>query len=263
MGCVGQGNVNAALQASQAMQDLQPEVIAFLGTAGGLKQGVGLGDVVFATKVYGYEAGKETDRQMLARPDVGLADPQLKGFARRIAAADNWQRPRSDSDGLEAPRLHVEAIVAGEKIQSGQREALRERLPVSFNDAVAVEMEGLGFLTAAHHMGGMKAMVIRGISDLLSDISPEHDERVQPLACADASRLWRDESRTIESHRPTGAGSPHVLTRCRRSRSAGTCHGVPRSQRRHRSVSAARRISAASWRARRAGPFAPRACTEA
>ncbi|MFF8683088.1 protein kinase [Streptomyces sp. NPDC015237] len=188
--CVGQGNVNAALQASQAISELQPELIAFLGTAGSLKPEVCLGDVVFATKVYGYEAGKQTDDGLLARPEVAGAHPQLAGFARRIAASEAWNAPRTPTDeGLDSPRVHVEPIAAGEKIQTGQQEALRKHLRASFNDAVAVEMEGLGFLTATHQWSEAKAMVIRGISDRLADKSADHDQQIQPVACRNAARF--------------------------------------------------------------------------
>jgi nucleoside phosphorylase len=102
VGCIGQGNVIAALQASQAIQDLQPELIVFLGTAGGLKEGVRLGDVVFATKVYGYERGKQTDERLFARPDIALVDPRTAAFARMIAGSDKWRPDRAASgDDLE------------------------------------------------------------------------------------------------------------------------------------------------------------------
>ncbi|WP_078651853.1 protein kinase domain-containing protein [Streptomyces xylophagus] len=191
--CIGQGNVNAALQASQAIQDLQPDLIAFLGTAGGLKEDVRLGDVVFATKAYGYERGKHTDERLLARPEIASADPQTVAFARRIAASETWHPSREASgDGLESPWVHVEPIAAGEKIQVGQRAEFRDHLRESFNDAVAVEMEGLGFLTGAQQWSRIPAMVIRGISDLLADKSPDQDQRVQPKACGNAARFLRD-----------------------------------------------------------------------
>ncbi|MFF4895075.1 protein kinase [Streptomyces sp. NPDC001068] len=190
---IGQGNVNAALKATKAIQDLHPEVIVFLGTAGGLKEGVRLGDVVFATKAYGYESGKQTDGEVFHRPDIALADPQTEAFARRLAASDEWRPPRNASgDGTESPWVHVEPIAAGEKIQAGQAAEFRKNLHRSFNDAVAVEMEGLGFLTGAQQWKGIRAMVIRGISDLLSDKSPSHDHQLQPVACRNAARFLRD-----------------------------------------------------------------------
>lgn len=88
--CIGQGNIAAALQTSQAIQELKPELIAFVGTAGSLRGEVRLGDVVFATKVYGYESAKQTDDGMLGRPAIEMADRTLTQLAFRVAAEGTW-----------------------------------------------------------------------------------------------------------------------------------------------------------------------------
>lgn len=185
--CIGQGNIAAALQTSRAVQELRPELIAFVGTAGSLKRDVNLGDVVFATKVYGYESARQTDEGLMGRPSIEMADRTLIQLAFRVAADGVWNQKIACDERRPPPAAHVAPIAAGDKLHTGNRSALHAYLKASFDDAHAVEMEGLGFLTGARFWPTeTRAVLVRGISDRLVDKEPDQDAMLQPAACRNA-----------------------------------------------------------------------------
>ena len=155
---IGPGNNTAAAIAERALAHFKPKYAAFVGVAGGLKD-VQLGDVVVATKVYGYESGKAVPGAFRPRPDVRTSDHVLEHLARAARSEPPWAGGK--------PRIFVGPIAAGEKVVADNAGHVAELIASTYGDALAVEMEGRGFLEAVHIHAGCHAVVVRGISDLL------------------------------------------------------------------------------------------------
>ncbi|KAK1183675.1 hypothetical protein B7755_039440 [Streptomyces sp. NBS 14/10] len=184
----GPGNPSAAALVERASALFAPRTLLFVGVAGGRKD-VGLGDVVAAEAVYDYETGKDTEDAFLPRQKTHQSTYDLVQLARMIATNDEWQRGIRPAGGDTAPRprAHVKPIAAGGRVVAHQRSEVGRRLTAGAGDAVAVDMEGFGFLAGAYVNRQVDALVIRGISDLLADKDEAHDEHWQPVASRHAA----------------------------------------------------------------------------
>jgi nucleoside phosphorylase len=154
---IGAGNRGAAVAVERAITHFSPRFVLFVGVAGGLKD-VAIGDVVCSTKVYGYEGGKEADDGFRPRPVA------FNTSARLLARALSVKRSHNREGGTF--RVFDGPIAAGEKLVADSKSATAKLLRQNYGDALAVEMEGVGFLEGAHQ-SHVEGLIVRGISDTL------------------------------------------------------------------------------------------------
>jgi nucleoside phosphorylase len=190
--CVGQiapGNSSAALETERAIAYFDPDIALFVGIAGGIKD-VKLGDVVAATKVYGYEGGADREH-FQPRPDVGTSSYPLIQEAQIVARQEKWLARRHRDTSSAIPRAFVGPIAAGAKVIKSSRGSVATLIRESYGDTLAVEMEGEGFMRAAY-TNRVDGMVIRGISDLL-DGKAEADSRGSQEVASDHAAAFAFE----------------------------------------------------------------------
>ena len=87
--------------------------------------------------------------------------------ARSEARKGEWVQRLCGS--TENPRVFVAPIAVGEKVVASNESDVFNFTRASYNDALAVEMEGFGLLSAVFAYPNIKTLVIRGISDLIQD----------------------------------------------------------------------------------------------
>ncbi|MET0335470.1 MAG: 5'-methylthioadenosine/adenosylhomocysteine nucleosidase [Rhizobacter sp.] len=160
----GIGKVAAATTATLLLSEFEVTRIVFTGTAGGLAQGVQVGDVVVADALlqHDMDASPLFPRHEVPlygrdrfRPDVALSQ----------ALVEASQAMLVDVGALQA-RVHRGLVVSGDRFVSerAENDALRERLP----DALAVEMEGAALAQVCHDFG-VPFAVVRTVSDRADD----------------------------------------------------------------------------------------------
>jgi nucleoside phosphorylase len=182
----GAGNTSAAAIAERGIANFRPSVALFVGVAGGVKD-VAIGDVVVADKMYGYESGKEDETGFRPRPEVKNAAHDIEQRGRTLPKTDDWKKRLNPELNHGTPKVFVGPIAGGERVVASTRSPTAEFLRKHYSDALAVEMEGSGFLEAVNINALVLGGVIRGISDLLSGKEQANQSGSQPLAADAAS----------------------------------------------------------------------------
>jgi adenosylhomocysteine nucleosidase len=172
----GIGKVAATITATLLMQKWHVKQLVFTGVAGGLGDGVRVGDVVVARQLLQHDMDASPLFPRFEIPLTGRArfdtDPAmtdaLSVAARRwLACSGALPVPEAlRAAGLPEPRVHEGLIVSGDRfIASALHGAeLRALLP----DALAVEMEGAAVAQACAEFG-CRFAVLRTVSDRADD----------------------------------------------------------------------------------------------
>ena len=187
---IGAGNETAAAEAERVLAHYTPDVAVFVGVAGAIKD-LSHGDIVASTKVYNYGAGKDRDDHFETRPDTELPGYPLLSRARHEAGEPHWRdrirRSGHQSALAKLPDAAVAPIAAGPKVLASTRTATFKFIRKHYGDAVAVEMEGHGFLLGVRMNHPTLGLVVRGISDRVGDKNPDDDLNWQPIAARHAA----------------------------------------------------------------------------
>lgn len=184
VGRTDQTNVNAALETERALQHYKPSHAFYVGVAGGLKD-VSVGDIVIGTDVIGYERGKAEEKTFKPRPQFGASSYALERASNSYAISNSWECIASPLvDPQFAPKISVLSgtIASGEKVDASYDSDLHKHIQANASHALAIEMEGLGFLTVCKSRPAVKGLLLRGISDLVNDKGEMDGHGSQPYA---------------------------------------------------------------------------------
>lgn len=191
----GAGNVRSADETGRAIEFFKPDYVFFVGVAGGLKD-VKIGDVVASSKVIGFEMGKD-DTEFRPRLDTIPSSYVLEQIAKHIKREGQWKQ-LIKVENIDEPEAFVQPIAAGEKVVSSNQSVAFSYLKKYCSDAVAIDMEGNGFLIAARPYHS-HAIEIRGISDLIENKAEADAGGSQPRAAANAAAFCFEMISQIET----------------------------------------------------------------
>ena len=172
-------NSNMAVTTERIINLFNPKMILLVGIGGGIKD-VKVGEIVVAKEIYAYESVKETDDGQKGMPKVRSFNPKSLDIALSIGREKEWGK--RTGHGHTFFEVHQGAIASGDKLLTTKNMALGKFLDRHYNDTLAVDMESAGFTEALARHENIKALCIRGISNLLDDEKQSDDSSSESLA---------------------------------------------------------------------------------
>lgn len=179
----GIGKVAAALTTTLLAERYAPQALVFTGVAGGLGDGVRVGDVVVAEALLQHDMDASP---LFPRFEVPLTGRSRFGTDAALTAA---LVTAAQALGDTAPALHRGLVISGDRFVSAAAEcsALLQVLP----EALAVEMEGAALAQVCHDLG-LPFAVLRTISDRADDSAHvDFTQFIQVAAQASAAIVGR------------------------------------------------------------------------
>ncbi|HWR23263.1 MAG TPA: 5'-methylthioadenosine/adenosylhomocysteine nucleosidase [Feifaniaceae bacterium] len=167
----GVGKVNAAMCAQTMILKYRPAAIINTGAAGGLKQGMGIGDIVIADAVVQYDV----DTSAVGDPVGFVSGVNRIEFLSESTLADGLYRA---AKALPDTGVHRGIIATGDRFIGSRAEAAAIRARFS---ALANDMEG-GSIGQVCLINGVPFCAVRAISDSEGDDS--HMEYAQFVTLA-------------------------------------------------------------------------------
>lgn len=169
------GKVAAATTATALIEHFGVRQIVFTGVAGGIGQGVKVGDVVVAQDFVQHDMDASPLFPRYEVPLYGLsrfpADPALTALL-LTAARDALSHINDGEDPWAFPlaEVHFGLMGSGDRFVSGEREAhgLQTGLLAAGHPVLAVEMEGAAVAQVCHDYG-VSFAAVRTISDRADD----------------------------------------------------------------------------------------------
>lgn len=149
----GIGKVNASIAASLLIEQFNADIIINTGSAGGIREGLSVGDLVISdelsyndadARVFGYKYG-----QIPQMPESYKADSSLVEKIEESASVLKWN-------------IHRGLIVTGDSFVAGNKQL--DNIKEFFPEALVTEMEGTAIAQTCYQFD-VPFVVIRALSD--------------------------------------------------------------------------------------------------
>ncbi|MEU4529110.1 helix-turn-helix domain-containing protein [Micromonospora ureilytica] len=193
----GMGNATSAALVGLAARDLHANLVAFVGTAAGLRPAEHSHlDVVVGSRIHNPYVGKqvptESGSKLLGRDKTYVVPAPLVALVNACIADSKWTpSPRSQHYNANQAHAYVAPIVSVEAVQADPDGPIMQEIRSRFQDAAALDMESFG-LAAGSDIHDLPVLAVRGLSDFVGDKAEAGNDDLQPQAAGNAAGLLRD-----------------------------------------------------------------------
>jgi nucleoside phosphorylase len=163
----GAGNLEMSRAVHRMIPECTPNIVALLGCAGGFPGRIELFDVVAPARV-DYLARTKVAAKTEYRPQQEVCSGVFIDHCKNVQLLDLWHQYLLPDVSNAPINVSFDPLVSGETVLANSRSAFFRAVNTVSPKAVAIEMEGFGFLSACreHRVEGA---VLRGISDTLDN----------------------------------------------------------------------------------------------
>jgi nucleoside phosphorylase len=186
----GRGQEEVMPAIAPIVQDFLPDIVLYIGCAGGDRKELKVNDVFIPTQVWPYEKGKETTRGFQRRAHPLQPNRYLVDLATSIADRPKWKK-RLPAGYKLASKVATGGLASGSKVLANEEGKIWKNAKAHNDEIVAVETEAHGFFKAMEPLH-LPYLMIRGISDLLTNKNEKGktvDDNRQMKATANAASL--------------------------------------------------------------------------
>ena len=186
----GRGHEEVMAAVPPIVGNFNPDIVLYIGCAGGDPNELKLNDVFIPTEVWPYEKGKETTGGWVSRAHPVSPTRYLRDMARSLGKRPDW-RSRIPETFRADSSVTTGGLASGNKVLADEEGEIWKAATSINDEIVEVETECYGFFKAMEPLHRPHLM-IRGISDLLTNknaAGKSVDDDRQTRATAHAAAL--------------------------------------------------------------------------
>lgn len=190
------GTTMAASLATRSIMCFSPTLVVMTGICAGRPQKTNIGDILLASSIYDYTAGKVIESGKLVRPDAIQCDNDILNiYTQKIANKDDTEINRilnekwnSEKRPTEYSKVHVKALGSGSSVIANGK-IIQDAVKTQ-DDLYGIDMEGYGIAVAASQLK-IPFFIAKGIQDF-GDTDKENTEvtdRTREFGCFSSAVL--------------------------------------------------------------------------